>query len=758
MDGSRQLSPLEETKILDQRETSRVWEVLTERIEAFIAAWETEEDPPMPGLFAPAEPPAVRRLTLIELLKIDLEYRHKSGINQRVEDYLPQLPELTSSGGGMPCDLIYEEYHVRRGLGEDVKPEEYFARFPQQANELRRLLGLEKPELTSTLVSSARPAEVKVGEKIDDFDLLAKLGQGAFATVFLARQNSLQRMVALKVSANSGSEPQTLAQLDHPNIVRVYDQRLLPERGLRLLYMQYVSGGTLQSAIETVMELPADERNGRAMIGAVDRALDKRGESAPFESSTRQEFAGKNWWETVCMTGQQLAKALDYSHHRGVLHRDLKPANILLSNEGVAKLVDFNISFCSKLEGASPAAYFGGSLAYMSPEQLEAVSPAHDREADSLDGRSDLYSLGVVLWEMLTGERPFADEISPTNWSKTLAGMIDSRRAGPTPQMRAKLARVCPPSVQDALLILLAPQAEDRPANGKEAAQQLRLCMNANASRLMRQEQSGWKKQVRRWPLAVLLLVIVLPNVVAAVFNFLYNEPRQRNMPVFHTIAAAVNGVAFPVGLAIVIYIANPLTQAMRRYAKKLPIDSGLAQRARETCLRYGNYAAVLGIVLWSISGLVYPMAKHFAGVGTQFGDAMHFISSLALCGLIAASYPFFGVTYLTMCVMYPALVKQATIGTEELEQMVKLHKLTWFYLAVAVAVPMFCVLLLAFLKQDDSRNSTQILCGAGLLGAGIIFRLARRVQRDLATLAEATGSRSDSIEGSTDSFHNRFL
>ena len=112
----------------------------------------------------------------------------------------------------------------------------------------------------------------------------------------------------------------------------------------------------------------------------------------------------------MCWIGARLAAALDYAHNRGVLHRDIKPANVLLAADGSPKLVDFNVSFSSKLEGATPAAYFGGSLAYMSPEQIEAYNPDHDRKPDELDGRSDIFSLGVVLWELLTGARPFGDD------------------------------------------------------------------------------------------------------------------------------------------------------------------------------------------------------------------------------------------------------------------------------------------------------------------------------------------------------------
>ena len=128
-----------------------------------------------------------------------------------------------------------------------------------------------------------------------------------------------------------------------------------------------------------------------------------------------------------------MAAALEYAHQRGVLHRDVKPANVLLAADGSPKLVDFNVSFSSKLEGATPAAYFGGSLAYMSPEQIEAYNPDHDRKPDDLDGRSDVYSLGVVLWELLTGSRPFGEEHLEGSWNETLKHLTARRKAGLTP-------------------------------------------------------------------------------------------------------------------------------------------------------------------------------------------------------------------------------------------------------------------------------------------------------------------------------------
>ncbi len=136
-----------------------------------------------------------------------------------------------------------------------------------------------------------------------------------------------------------------------------------------------------------------------------------------------------------------MAAALEYAHQHGVLHRDVKPANVLLTADASPKLVDFDVGFGSKLEGATAAAFFGGSPAYMSPEQIEAYNPDHDSKPDDLDGRSDIYSLGVVLWEMLTGSRSFVEDLQDCvgDTPKLLTKLTASRRAGLTTETLAKL-------------------------------------------------------------------------------------------------------------------------------------------------------------------------------------------------------------------------------------------------------------------------------------------------------------------------------
>lgn len=719
----------------------RTWTVLAACAKQFSAAWDRQGDPPDPGRIAPSGPPAVRRIVLTELVKIDLARRWQAHREPRLlEDYLRELPELLDRGR-IPVDLIYEEFHVRKQAGQWVETADYYRRFSRQATELQRLFELGDARRTTTLVPVDPVDDLEVGSRIEDFDLLEKLGEGAFAKVYLARQRSMQRLVALKVSADRGHEPQTLAQLDHPGIVRVFDQRLVPGRQVRLLYMQYLSGGTLQDVIERASELPPSERRGRMYLEVVDRAVSRRSET-PADSPARQRMASLAWPELVCRLGIQLAGALDYAHRQGVLHRDLKPANILLAADGTPKLADFNISCCTKLDGSTPAAYFGGSLAYMSPEQLQACNPQCDRKPEDLDGRSDVYALGVILWELLTGNRPFRDPSLQDDWPATLAAMVERRLAGPDPAGLKTAPQPLPPGLAEVLVTCLAPDPRDRYASAGEVARQLQLCLQPLARKLFSPGGDRLVRAARRWPLAAVALAALVPNLLAAAFNLIYNYqqivvPLQSAGPAFRFVVAVINSVAFSIGIGLVVLVPWPVHQALAALRQGAAPPTELLRRARARCLRVGRIAAWLGTAEWLMAGVLFPLLMSLQDVHLSVGHWLHFIASMALCGLIAASYPFFAATAICVRAFYPALLRPGTVAVSDGDALAGLYRLTWFYLVLAGLMPMLGVLLLLVFGGSPNRLALGVLCGCGLAGFGLIFWLARVIQRDIDALLE---------------------
>ena len=372
---------------------------------------------------------------------------------------------------------------------------------------------------------SALLTQIEVGQRLDDFDLLVELGSGVFARVFLARQRSLQRLVAVKISANRGNEPQTLAQLDHDYIVRVFDQRILRDRDWRLLYMQYLPGGTLLNLVQAIRRAGRPPDSGQALLDAVDNALESRGEIRPTESSTRAELATLSWPETVAWLGKRLAEALHYATSRGVLHRDIKLANVLLAPDGTPKLADFNISFARNVSGASPFAYFGGSLSYMSPEQLMACRPGHTQDAANLDTRSDIYSLAVVLWELLTGLKPFDDSAAQAARARSggsvrdttaLELMLTTRAQGISSAALAALPTNCPAALRRVLLKALSADRDQRWASGAELAEQLQLCLDPQARDLVDPPARSWRLRLRPFSLPIAALAVLVPNLLAS--------------------------------------------------------------------------------------------------------------------------------------------------------------------------------------------------------------------------------------------------
>lgn len=732
------------------------WEWLTACVERFIGAWETQPEPPSIAAFVTVQDLALRRLALTELIKVDLEYRYRPGQpRKQIQEYLEEYPELEFEGL-VPIDLIYEEYHIRRQSGEQVDPQAYLQRFPRQADELRRLLEIEVPNGTTTLMGGDRTTGINVGDQLDEFDLLTQLGRGAFATVFLARQRSMQRLVALKVSGDRGDEPRTMAQLDHPNIVRVYDQRVLADRKLRLLYMQYVAGGTLEEVVQAVRAVPLSRRTGALLLHAIDGVLTRRGESSPEESRLRERIASWSWPEVVCWLGARIAAALDYAHQRNVLHRDLKPANVLLSADGSPKLADFNISFCSKVDGANASAFFGGSLAYMSPEQLEAFHPSHARQADDLDGRADIYSLGIMLWELLTGCRPFTDHFHDGGWTKTVEALCERRREGFPKEAMKLVPPDCPPGMVEIIKRCLAPMPEQRYGTAGVLARQFELCLTPGAQRVLAPRTNAKHPFSHRHPLVSLLLHGVIAHVLASGLNVFFNyfeiiEGLQVSQETNSDIARSVfrkqifvvNPIAYGLAIGIIIAFGLPILKSVKRSIVS-PEDAAIkTSEVRRRCLWLGDFVALVSTVLWIASGIVFPVWLNQEGVQLSVLDSVYFLSSQVVYGLIAAALSFYCINQVTARSFYPSLVDT---NVDDHEGYDGLTRFSWRLNAYLVTFPTVgFIALVAFVFLTSHKWALAVVAGFAFVGLMVAMALKAWIQRDVDSLVAIARPATDS-------------
>jgi predicted Ser/Thr protein kinase len=269
------------------------------------------------------------------------------------------------------------------------------------------------------------------GSKLGRYEIAAILGQGAMGVVYLAHDPEIDRPVALKtvrpealrgesapeVEARFLKEAKLAGRLQHPNVVTVYD--VGRDRGDFFIAMEYVDGQPLTRYLASADALPLN-----AKIGVI----------------------------------RQTAEALDHAHERGVVHRDIKPGNILISKDGRVKVTDFGIArFTSATTSdLTRTGTMIGSPAYMSPEQIRG---------EKLDGRSDLFSLGVVLYELLTGTRPF-----PGESITTLVYQILHTEPRDPREIRADL----PAASREVMAVLLAKQPEKRPENAKAFLRELK--------------------------------------------------------------------------------------------------------------------------------------------------------------------------------------------------------------------------------------------------------------------------------------------
>jgi serine/threonine-protein kinase len=258
------------------------------------------------------------------------------------------------------------------------------------------------------------------------------LGQGAMGVVFLGKDQILFRDVALKKLGACQSqndqlvtrlqqEARALARLSHPSIVQIYD--FIQENGRYWIAMEYVAGKDLECLIEERGKYPAHE--------AV----------------------------RICC---QIAEAMEYAHNRGVVHRDFKPSNVLMTSDGRPKVMDFGLAKLTQSSVATMAGSLIGSPAFMSPEQ------AMGEEADK---RSDIYALGVTLYQLVTGELPFNGD---------LKSVITQKISGQRPPLDALEAQL-PASLVEIVGKMMANDPDERPATMDEVCAVLKETGRADA-------------------------------------------------------------------------------------------------------------------------------------------------------------------------------------------------------------------------------------------------------------------------------------
>jgi hypothetical protein len=435
------------------------------------------------------------------------------------------------------------------------------------------------------------------------------------------------------------------------------------------------------------------------IVDSIDRNLTDAGQLTPENAPVRVWLAEQDWPTAVAWVGVQLAEGLHYAHLRGVLHRDIKPANILLSAEGLPKLADFNVSFSGVAGRAGAAANFGGSLAYMSPEQLRAADSTDDFSAEQLDHRSDLFSLAVVLWELLRGERPWRLGSRFSNWSEA----IQVQRASRQQELSSSSDTTAVGRVLDQVLrITLAESRDQRPGSGAAMAGELRLALHPAAAERFHPSPGSlahWLSRVP--PVLAISITALLPNLAAGVFNYLYNGTQivagyPALWPKFVGLAAVVNAVLFPLGLALGIWKMWPMLRGSAAAKRgEPPSRQGLA-----VTWTIGHVIACISGSLWIIGGLIFPFGLMAMEPEYRFGDAIHFFASLSICGGVAMTYPFFLVSLISVLCLYPQMVRPVLYDSEFDARRQWMLRRCRQYLALAAMVPLLALVLLAFRDQ----------------------------------------------------------
>ncbi len=444
-----------------------------------------------------------------------------------------------------PIEVLAEEFVQRHRRGEGPTVEEYAKAHPGLSDEIQRLFpAMVAMEQVKTLVvdSSDRPIELRIDklEKLGDYRIVREIGRGGMGIVYEAEQQSLGRLVAVKVFPQQilgdsrqlqrfRREARVAALLHHTNIVQVFG--VGDQDGLSYYVMQLIRGVSLDRVIDQLADPTSgaagsiDDTSLRsdtvetghgsvpftptaaasALLGAGLDALGATDGDSSCSGSSRSTAVlscHHPYWRRVAQMGAQVGEALQYAHTHGTLHRDIKPANLLLDPNGTVWVTDFGVAKAVTQEQLSRPGDVLGTLRYMSPEQLEGVC----------DARSDIYSLGLTLYELIAWRPAFSD--SNEN------GLIH-RKLEQDPTLPRKLQPGVPRDLETIVLKAIARDPKRRYQAADQLVDDLTRFLDGRPirARRVRLAEQLWRWSRRNPAVASLsmLLVLVILSSFAAV-------------------------------------------------------------------------------------------------------------------------------------------------------------------------------------------------------------------------------------------------
>lgn len=490
-------------------------------VNAFEHAFEQAGAADLDDFLPPADDPDFAAV-LGELVRADLRLNWAFGRRRYLDDYLRRFPTELGDPERLAA-MAQEEYQARLAAGDDAQPEEYQSRYgvgvdgwlgptptpPYPTPVPDDLICLPRERTRTIAVPCGRPAPArsvsptgqlpKAGQRFLHFDLVRELGRGVFGRVFLARQTDLaERPVALKVTPETDGEPQLLARLQHTNIVPIH--AVYQAGPLQAICMPYFGSVTLAKVIADLGRSPGGlPQTGRGLLstlfetrldGIAPTHADEEPAAPPAEEPPALTAVGKmSQVGAALWIAARLADGLSHAHERGILHCDLKPANVLVADDGQPMLLDFNVAADRRAVAKRKTLRLGGTLPYMAPEYLNLIHNDHGE----LTPRADLFSLGVVLYELLTGSDPYA--VVEEDVANPVGAYLAAHGKLPEPPSRRNPAVT--PAVDAIVLRLLEPDPARRYAEAAHVREDLERQL-ANRP-LLHAKETSLRERARKW-------------------------------------------------------------------------------------------------------------------------------------------------------------------------------------------------------------------------------------------------------------------